>query len=88
MKTPLCQTLGIELPIVQAPIGSETIAQLAAAVSNSGGLGMLSVTWRSETEIRSIIQHTKTLTNKPYQTFKKIDRSWRRNILRLYKNYF
>lgn len=88
MKTPLCQTLGIELPIVQAPIGSETIAQLAAAVSNSGGLGMLSVTWRSETEIRSIIQHTKTLKNKPYQTFKKIDRSWRRNILRLYKNYF
>lgn len=66
MKTLLCQKLGIELPIVQAPIGSATTPELAAAVSNAGGLGMLSVTWRSESEIRSIVRQTKSLTDKPF----------------------
>jgi nitronate monooxygenase len=36
--------LGIDVPIVQAPIGPCTCPELAAAVSNAGGLGMLSVT--------------------------------------------
>lgn len=66
MKTHLCSTLGIELPIIQAPIGSATTPELAAAVSNSGGLGMLSVTWRSLDEIQALIQQTKALTDKPF----------------------
>lgn len=66
MKTSLCQILNIKLPIIQAPIGSATTPELAASVSNSGGLGMLSVTWRSEDDIRSIIRQTKSLTDKPF----------------------
>lgn len=66
IKTNLCSILGIELPIIQAPIGSATTPELAAAVSNSGGLGMLSVTWRTEAEIQQLIQQTKTLTDKPF----------------------
>ena len=66
MKTPLCKILDIDLPIIQAPIGSATTPELAAAVSNSGGLGMLSVTWRNTDEIITLIQQTKTLTNKPF----------------------
>lgn len=66
MKTSLCSTLGIELPIIQAPIGSATTPELAAAVSNSGGLGMLSVTWRTETEIKELIRQTQALTDKPF----------------------
>ena len=66
MKTSLCDTLGIKLPIIQAPIGSATSPELAAAVSNSGGLGMLSVTWRSEAEIAQLIRKTKTMTDKPF----------------------
>ena len=66
MQISLCQLLRIELPIIQAPIGSATSPELAAAVSNSGGLGMLSVTWREENEIRSMIRQTQALTDKPF----------------------
>ena len=66
MKTSLCQILNIKLPIIQAPIGSATTPELAASVSNSGGLGMLSVTWRSEDDIRLLIRQTKALTDEPF----------------------
>ena len=55
IRTLICDLLGIELPIIQAPIGSATCPELAAAVSNSGALGMLSVTWRRPDEIRAVI---------------------------------
>lgn len=41
LTTPLCRTLGIGLPIVQAPIGSAASPELAAAVAEAGGLGTL-----------------------------------------------
>ncbi|MDJ0632754.1 MAG: nitronate monooxygenase [Xenococcaceae cyanobacterium MO_188.B29] len=66
MKTSLCKILDLDLPIIQAPIGSATTPELAAAVSNSGGLGMLSVTWRTTDEIITLIQQTKALTDKPF----------------------
>ena len=44
MKTVLCTRLGIELPIVRAPMGGAVGPALAAAVCNAGGLGML-VLW-------------------------------------------
>ena len=39
LKTPLCDLFGIEVPIILAPMGTCTSAELAAAVSNNGGLG-------------------------------------------------
>src|SRR2546427_6867468 len=39
LKTPLCELFGIEVPIILAPMGTCTSAELAAAVSNEGGLG-------------------------------------------------
>lgn len=39
--TPACDRLGIKLPIVLAPMGGAVGPALAAAVSNSGGLGVL-----------------------------------------------
>ncbi len=50
MQTPLCKRLGIELPIIQAPMGGAVGPALAAAVSNAGGLGML-VPWRADLAI-------------------------------------
>jgi NAD(P)H-dependent flavin oxidoreductase YrpB (nitropropane dioxygenase family) len=42
MKTKLCQMLGIEHPIIAAPMGPDlTGPDLVAAVSNAGGLGIL-----------------------------------------------
>ena len=45
MPAPLCDLLGIEHPIVQAPMGGPAVPQLAAAVSNAGALGMLALSW-------------------------------------------
>ncbi len=66
MKTALCDRLGIELPIIQAPMGGAVGPNLAAAVSNAGGLGML-VLWRADTDtIRHQIQETRALTARPF----------------------
>ncbi|XGI84147.1 NAD(P)H-dependent flavin oxidoreductase [Halorutilales archaeon Cl-col2-1] len=60
--TKLTKTLNIDLPIVQAPIGSATCPELVTAVSEAGALGMLSVTWRDESETREVIERTKRET--------------------------
>ncbi len=66
LSTPLCPLLGIDLPIIQAPIGSATTPGLAAAVSNAGGLGMLAVTWQSIDEVRYTLRATRRLTDRPF----------------------
>jgi nitronate monooxygenase len=58
--------LGIEYPVIQAPIGSASCPALAAAVSNAGGLGMLALSWRKPESIRRLIRHTKALTSRPF----------------------
>jgi NAD(P)H-dependent flavin oxidoreductase YrpB (nitropropane dioxygenase family) len=66
MQTPLCKRLGIELPIIQAPMGGAVGPALAAAVSNAGGLGML-VPWRADLAIvRQQIRETRSLTSRPF----------------------
>jgi nitronate monooxygenase len=65
-RTPLTERLGIDLPIIQAPVGGASTPELAAAVSNAGGLGMLSITWRSLETLRHVIQRTMSLTNRPF----------------------
>lgn len=66
ISTPFTQKLGIDLPIVQAPIGEASSPALVAAVSNAGGLGMLSITWRSLERTRESIRQTRELTGKPF----------------------
>ncbi|MFA1537828.1 NAD(P)H-dependent flavin oxidoreductase [Actinomadura monticuli] len=56
----------MELPIVQAPIGSAVTPELVAAVSNAGGLGMLALTWVSEQEAVRRIQRVRELTDRPF----------------------
>jgi NAD(P)H-dependent flavin oxidoreductase YrpB (nitropropane dioxygenase family) len=65
LQTPLCHRLGIDLPIVQAPIGSASTAELAAAVANAGGLGMLGLTWTGPDAVRDRLHRVKDLTNRP-----------------------
>ena len=66
MKTSLCTRLGIEVPIIQAPMGGAVGPGLASAVSNAGGLGML-VLWRADAETtRRQIRETRALTSKPF----------------------
>ena len=66
MKTSLCDRLGIEVPIIQAPMGGAVGPALAAAVSNAGGLGML-VLWRADADtIRRQLRETRALTDRPF----------------------
>src|SRR5690349_19197963 len=66
LRTPLCDRLGIELPIVQAPMGTLAVPPLAAAVSNAGALGMLGVTWLDLDMTRAFIRETRRLTARPF----------------------
>ena len=66
MKTVLCERLGIDFPIIQAPMGGAVGPPLAAAVSNAGGLGML-VPWRADIEtVRRQIRELRALTSRPF----------------------
>lgn len=64
LRTALCDVLGIELPIVQAPIASSP--ELAAAVSNAGGFGMLQGSWLSPERLRETVRATRELTDRPF----------------------
>jgi len=65
--TPLCRQLGIELPIVQAPMaGGWTTPALVAAVSNAGGLGMLAGARISADALRTQVEAVRALTDRPF----------------------
>lgn len=55
--------LGIDHPVVQAPIGSATCPGLAAAVADAGGLGHLAVTWRDREATSRAIAETAAATD-------------------------
>lgn len=63
IETRLTEALDIEYPIVQAPIGSATTPELATAVAEAGGLGMLAVTWRDPEMIRETLTATRRQTD-------------------------
>src|SRR5258706_14790088 len=64
--TALTTLLGIDVPIMQAPIGSCSCPELCAAVSNSGGLGTMALSWDTLETCREKILRTMTLTKQPF----------------------
>ena len=66
LKTPLCDLFGIEVPIILAPMGTCTSAELAAAVSNEGGLGGIGTLFRTTAAIKRDIDMVKKLTNRHF----------------------
>ena len=66
LRTPLCGQLGIEHPIIQAPIGGAAVPELAAAVSGAGGLGMLAMTGLEPDQVRQRLEATRALTARPF----------------------
>ena len=66
LTTQLCETLSIELPIVQAPIGSATSPELISAVAEAGGLGVAAMTWRADDEVDAFISRVGALTRKSF----------------------
>jgi enoyl-[acyl-carrier protein] reductase II len=65
IKTTICDLLGIEYPIIQAGMGPFTSAELAAAVSNAGGMGSLGAGARPIKSFREQIAKLADLTEKP-----------------------
>ena len=59
--------LGIELPIIQAPMGGgPSTPELAAAVSNAGGLGSLGGAYLTPQQILDDVRRVRTLTRRPF----------------------
>lgn len=70
LHTPLCDLLGIDVPILQAGMGrrggSVTTVDLVVACSEAGGLGCLGATGMSPQEIRTAIRQIRTRTERPF----------------------
>ncbi|MFD0746090.1 NAD(P)H-dependent flavin oxidoreductase [Phytohabitans flavus] len=66
LRTALTDRLGITVPVVQAPVGSAAAPELAAAVSEAGGLGMLALTWHRSDEARDQIREVRRRTSRPF----------------------
>ena len=62
----ITKLLGVETPIVQAPMGWIARSQLASAVSNAGGLGIIETSSGELGAIREEILKMRQLTDKPF----------------------
>ena len=65
-KNRVTEMLGVELPIVQAPMGWIARSQLASAVSNAGGMGIIETSSGELDVIKEEIKKMRTLTDKPF----------------------
>lgn len=66
IKSIICDLLGIERPLFQGGMAWIADAKLAAAVSNAGGLGLISSINFGTEAVREEIRKCKTLTDKPF----------------------
>ncbi len=65
-RTEICDLLGIEFPIIQGGMAWVATAELAAAVSNAGGLGIIGAGHMPAAELEREILKAKELTDKPF----------------------
>ncbi|WP_316832850.1 nitronate monooxygenase family protein [Pedobacter aquatilis] len=66
LKNAFTERLNIKYALIQAPMLGVSTPEMAAIVSNEGGLGSLPVGGLSPEATRQLIQKTKSLTNKPF----------------------
>ncbi|MBT3428103.1 MAG: nitronate monooxygenase [Gammaproteobacteria bacterium] len=66
LKNRVTELLGVEIPIVQAPMGWIARSQLASAVSNAGGMGIIETSSGELDQIKIEINKMKDLTDKPW----------------------
>lgn len=67
LRTPLCDDLGIDVPIILAAMGgSASSAEFAAAASNEGALGSIGSLFRTSAAIKRDIDVVKELTNRNF----------------------
>ncbi len=66
MKTRITDLLGIEYPVIQGGMAWVATAELAAAVSNAGGLGLIAAGGAPADVVREQIKKARALTDKPF----------------------
>lgn len=66
INSPICQGLGIKYPIFQGGMAWVSDAELASAVSNAGGLGIIAAMNSNGEQLREEIKKAKSLTDKPF----------------------
>ena len=66
MRTPLTAKLGIDVPIVQGPLGGFSTERLTALVSNFGGLGSYGAHGLAPVQITRVVSEIRALTTKPF----------------------
>ncbi|MGI9252803.1 MAG: nitronate monooxygenase, partial [Thermomicrobiales bacterium] len=65
IDTPFTRMLGLRVPVAQAPVGGASTPELAAAVANAGGLGVLSITWRDPQVLPGMLTRTLEMASGP-----------------------
>jgi len=65
-KTEICDLFGIEHPVLLAGMGTASTPELAAAVSNAGGLGVMGAAGLGPRGLREWIARCRSLTDKPF----------------------
>lgn len=66
VRSRVAEMLGIDYPIIQAPMGWIARSQLASAVSNAGGLGIIETSSGELDNIKTEIAKMRSLTEKPF----------------------
>jgi enoyl-[acyl-carrier protein] reductase II len=66
LHTKLCDLLGVRHPVMLAGMGGVSYAELAAAVSNAGGYGVLGMAGKGPDFIRDQMRQVRRLTDKPF----------------------
>lgn len=66
LRTPICDLLGVEHPILLAGMGGVSYAEVCAAVSEAGGFGSLGMAGLPPKFIREQMRRVKELTDKPF----------------------
>jgi enoyl-[acyl-carrier protein] reductase II len=66
LRTPVCDLLGIDHPVLLAGMGGVSYAEVCAAVSEAGGFGSLGMAGTTPSFIRDQMRRVKGLTDKPF----------------------
>jgi nitronate monooxygenase/enoyl-[acyl-carrier protein] reductase II len=66
LRTPLCDLVGIDVPVIQAGMSIYTSPELAAAVSNAGALGSLGAWQRPADQLRRELDELRAATERPF----------------------
>jgi len=66
IRNRITELLGVEYPIVQAPMGWIARSQLASAVSNAGGMGIIETSSGQLDAVKGEIEKMRQLTSKPF----------------------